>query len=117
MFLLVAHSVKSFIVKQPATISVALALLYFASLYWRWARREFHALKFFFAKRNLWHVDDLRRLFLDHFSRFLFANQNLQNEASAWSLLWDPSRAVAVPYLLGLLAMIKCSICSYQCDN
>ena len=21
------------------------------------------------------------------------------------------------PYLLGLLAMIKCSICSYQCDN
>jgi len=20
-------------------------------------------------------------------------------------------------YLLGLLAMIKCSICSYQCDN
>ena len=26
--------------------------------------------------------------------------------------------AVALsPYLLGLLAMIKCSICSYQCDN
>ena len=22
-----------------------------------------------------------------------------------------------LPYLLGLLAMIKCSICSYQCDN
>ena len=22
-----------------------------------------------------------------------------------------------IPYLLGLLAMIKCSICSYQCDN
>ena len=27
----------------------------------------------------------------------------------AWWLLWS--------YLLGLLAMIKCSICSYQCDN
>ena len=25
--------------------------------------------------------------------------------------------ALAVAYLLGLLAMIKCSICSYQCDN
>ena len=23
----------------------------------------------------------------------------------------------ALAYLLGLLAMIKCSICSYQCDN
>ena len=26
-------------------------------------------------------------------------------------------RAAAAAYLLGLLAMIKCSICSYQCDN
>jgi len=25
--------------------------------------------------------------------------------------------AYAIAYLLGLLAMIKCSICSYQCDN
>ena len=25
--------------------------------------------------------------------------------------------ALAVAHLLGLLAMIKCSICSYQCDN
>ena len=24
---------------------------------------------------------------------------------------------VKLAYLLGLLAMIKCSICSYQCDN
>ena len=28
-------------------------------------------------------------------------------------VLW----VLAVAYLLGLLAMIKCSICSYQCDN
>jgi hypothetical protein len=28
-----------------------------------------------------------------------------------------PSRQVHAAYLLGLLAMIKCSICSYQCDN
>ena len=26
-------------------------------------------------------------------------------------------RAAAAAYLLGLLAMIKCSICSYQCDS
>ena len=26
-------------------------------------------------------------------------------------------RSENCPYLLGLLAMIKCSICSYQCDN
>ena len=52
-----------------------------------------------------------------YISCFLFVNWNLQNEASVWSLLCDRSRAVAVPYLLGLLAMIKCSICSYQCDN
>ena len=25
--------------------------------------------------------------------------------------------AAFLAYLLGLLAMIKCSICSYQCDN
>ena len=30
---------------------------------------------------------------------------------SAWPLDYPTS------YLLGLLAMIKCSICSYQCDN
>ena len=30
--------------------------------------------------------------------------------AHAWSSL-------VAAYLLGLLAMIKCSICSYQCDN
>jgi len=28
-----------------------------------------------------------------------------------------PSRPFGYEYLLGLLAMIKCSICSYQCDN
>ena len=28
-----------------------------------------------------------------------------------------PDNASEWPYLLGLLAMIKCSICSYQCDN
>ena len=28
-----------------------------------------------------------------------------------------PAEAPLSPYLLGLLAMIKCSICSYQCDN
>ena len=27
------------------------------------------------------------------------------------------ARGQCQPYLLGLLAMIKCSICSYQCDN
>ena len=29
----------------------------------------------------------------------------------------DKSQAQCLVYLLGLLAMIKCSICSYQCDN
>ena len=37
----------------------------------------------------------------------------------ALSILRPPRRVFAVfqAYLLGLLAMIKCSICSYQCDN
>ena len=33
-------------------------------------------------------------------------------------LLELPNKSVnVISYLLGLLAMIKCSICSYQCDN
>ena len=28
-----------------------------------------------------------------------------------------PHEILPAAYLLGLLAMIKCSICSYQCDN
>ena len=31
--------------------------------------------------------------------------------------LWHSGLPHCPPYLLGLLAMIKCSICSYQCDN
>ena len=38
-----------------------------------------------------------------------------------WKLLeWHcplPTLQPFISYLLGLLAMIKCSICSYQCDN
>ena len=30
---------------------------------------------------------------------------------------WGTKPSWWSPYLLGLLAMIKCSICSYQCDN
>ena len=33
-----------------------------------------------------------------------------------WGTQWRSRRAI-VAYLLGLLAMIKCSICSYQYDN
>ena len=58
---------------------------------------------------------------------------SLQSFAQTWSFVFikvsglRPSRScdAAIPtlgglsrsYLLGLLAMIKCSICSYQCDN
>ena len=34
-------------------------------------------------------------------------------DAICWFWRW----CVRLPYLLSLLAMIKCSICSYQCDN
>ena len=39
--------------------------------------------------------------------------------ANIWTRenLWFPDSAHRSPYLLSLLAMIKCSICSYQCDN
>ena len=32
-------------------------------------------------------------------------------------LLHSSAATLQAPYLLGILAMIKCSICSYQCDN
>ena len=35
----------------------------------------------------------------------------------SWPKSFNIGRMQIVPYLLGLLAMIKCSICFYQCDN
>jgi hypothetical protein len=46
-----------------------------------------------------------------------FVNQHLllpQRKIKIGNLVMDTNPK---PYLLGLLAMIKCSICSYQCDN
>ena len=39
--------------------------------------------------------------------------QHIYDFLSTWTA-WSSRKAT---YLLGLLAMIKCSICSYQCDN
>ena len=41
----------------------------------------------------------------------------LQNIAAHMLKPEDLEGGALQPYLLGLLAMIKCSICSYQCDN
>ncbi len=39
------------------------------------------------------------------------------NAASLQREVEEAALEESFPYLLGLLAMIKCSICSYQCDN
>ena len=41
----------------------------------------------------------------------------LATMAATFSTHGQPAPAQSYSYLLGLLAMIKCSICSYQCDN
>ena len=47
----------------------------------------------------------------------IFFDEHKSGDMSGSCLKWVlfPNRHVC-PYLLGLLAMIKCSICSYQCD-
>ena len=47
----------------------------------------------------------------------LVATSGLSPLARAGWFVVDLAARAVCAYLLGLLAMIKCSICSYQCDN
>ena len=44
-------------------------------------------------------------------------NRNVANTIAVHGLSIILKDGESASYLLGLLAMIKCSICSYQCDN
>ena len=51
-------------------------------------------------------------------SEILLCSDIMSSTSAAGFLLRVNKNAnVAIAYLLGLLAMIKCSICSYQCDS
>ena len=52
-----------------------------------------------------------------HFACALRAAWTVRNTRNENWAVASCRRRYGTPYLLGLLAMIKCSICSYQCDN